>query len=296
MPDLAHIRSLIVVSGLSGAGKSTALNALDDLGYNALDNLPVPLFVNFLEFTAFRRKKYARTALLLNIQSNQDLTDLNKILKKFPEIKEKIKFIFLDATTDNIVKRYSETRRPHPGFNVQTDRSIEDAIERERARYLTFKNMAHQRIDTSSMTVHDLKREIKDFVDSLKQGSQESIRVNFVSFGFKKGIPQDCDLVVDVRFLPNPHYIESLREKTGLDAEVSNYVLDPELTQDFLKRYIELLKFLLPNYIYEGKAYLSIGVGCTAGRHRSVAIAEKLAKEISYKDCLISVKHRDLVR
>ncbi|MBN8548006.1 MAG: RNase adapter RapZ [Deltaproteobacteria bacterium] len=292
--DTSHIRSLILVAGMSGAGKSHALDTLEDRGFYILDNLPVPLFRQFIEFSGSTPAKYERTALLLDIDTRDKLAELNKVLDEIDPKRKLIKFVFLEATNETIVKRYSETRRPHPGFDSAKDKSLEDTIQRERSRLQPLREIASIVIDTSNLSVHELRRELGGFVDSLPFAPGKLMRVNFLSFGFKYGLPIDCDLVIDVRFLPNPHFVESLREKTGLEPVVRDYVLETAPAREFTKLYSELLAFLLPQYAFEGKSYLNIGVGCTGGQHRSVAIAEALQTLIDPKLYLVSVKHRDL--
>ncbi len=279
---------------MSGAGKSHALDTLEDRGFYTLDNLPVPLFRQFLEFSRSSPAKYERTALLLDIDTRDKLAELTKLLDEIDPKRSLVKFVFVEATNDTIVKRYSETRRPHPGFDAIKDKSLEDTIQRERSRLQPLREIANIVIDTSSLSVHELRRELGGFLDSLPFAPGKLMRVNFLSFGFKYGLPIDCDLVIDVRFLPNPHFVEELRERTGLEQVVRDYVLKTPAAQEFTTLYSELLGFLLPQYAFEGKSYLNIGVGCTGGQHRSVAIAEALQSLIDPKLYLVSVKHRDL--
>lgn len=292
--DSSHLRSLVLVTGMSGAGKSHALDTLEDRGFYTLDNLPVPLFRQFIEFSRSSPAKYERTALLLDIDTREKLAELTALLDEIDPKRTRVKFVFLEATNDTIVKRYSETRRPHPGFDAAKDKSLEDTIQRERSRLQPLREFASLVIDTSSLSVHELRRELGGFIDSLPLAPGKLMRVNFLSFGFKYGLPIDCDLVIDVRFLPNPHFVEELREKTGQEDAVRNYVLKTPAAQEFTRLYSELLAFLLPQYAFEGKSYLNIGVGCTGGQHRSVAIAEALQGLIDPKLYLVSVKHRDL--
>lgn len=292
--DASHFRSLILVAGMSGAGKSQALDTLEDRGYYTLDNLPVPLFGQFLEFSKLSPAKFERTALLFDIDSRDKLAELNAILDQVDPKRSWVKFIFLEATTETIIKRYSETRRPHPGFDATKDKSLEDTIQRERSRLQSLRDISDLVIDTSNLSVHDLRRELGTFIDSLPFSPGKRMRVNFLSFGYKYGLPIDCDLVVDVRFLPNPHFVDSLREKTGLDSEVRDYVLSASQAQELTKRYADLLAFLLPQYAFEGKSYLNIGVGCTGGKHRSVVIAEALKGLVDPDLYLVSAKHRDI--
>jgi len=289
-----HISSLILIAGISGAGKSSVLHALADLGYYAIDNLPVAIFQTFLNYSAATPEKFKRTALLLDVYS---LTDSNILISLLNDLKGKfqhLELFFVDCANEVIIKRYSETRRPHPAFEAKIDHSLNDTIIRERERLIRFKELATYAIDTSTLNIHELRRQIKLFVDNLGLAPSTSLRLNFISFGFKKGIPRDCDLIIDVRFLPNPYFIPELRKQTGLDANVREYIERQPATKIFITKYTDLLKFLIPQYVYEGKSYLNIGVGCTGGQHRSVAIAEILAKELRTEDYLISVQHREI--
>ncbi len=292
--NFGHIQSLVVVTGLSGAGKSSAMDLLEDCGYFGVDNLPVPLLNSFLELSRSAPERYARTALLLDVDSQDSRAQLLPLIGAAGSRPPNLKVIFLDADTRSIVRRYSETRRPHPGFDPAKDKSLEETIQRERARLQPIKEAADLVLDTSSMNIHALKRELRDFLQNLGTVSARSMLVNFLSFGFKRGTPIDCDLIVDVRFLKNPHFIEDLREQDGRDQPVRDYVFSSPDAAEFVKRYAELLSFLLPKYQFEGKAYLNIGVGCTGGKHRSVAIAEALSKTIDPSRYLVSVKHRDI--
>jgi UPF0042 nucleotide-binding protein len=283
-----------VVTGLSGAGKSSAMDLLEDCGYFGVDNLPVPLLNSFLELSKSTPERYARTALLLDVDSQESRAQLLPLISGEGSRPSNLKLIFLDADTRSIVRRYSETRRPHPGFDPAKDKSLEETIQRERARLQPIKEAADLVLDTSSMNIHALKRELRDFLQNLGTVSARSMLVNFLSFGFKRGTPIDCDLIVDVRFLKNPHFIEDLREQDGRDQPVRDYVFSSPDAAEFVRRYAELLSFLLPKYQFEGKAYLNIGVGCTGGKHRSVAIAEALSKTIDPSRYLVSVKHRDI--
>ena len=279
---------------MSGAGKSTASACLSDLGFYVIDNFPVPLFNHFVAHSLTSPDKFLRTALLVDIDSQEKQREMISLIKDLGPQAKQLQIIFLDCRSDTILKRYHETRRPHPNFNPHEDDTLLDTIKRERARLMPLQEMAAVRIDTSDMTVHDLRREIKGFVDSLSRHPHKTMRVNFLSFGFKYGIPPDCDLVADVRFLPNPYFVETLRDKNGLDPDVRDFVLKLEDATTFLKYYSQLLEFLLPRYIFEGKSYLNIGIGCTGGKHRSVAIAQALCKHFENGSSLLSVKHRDI--
>jgi UPF0042 nucleotide-binding protein len=292
--ELQHFDSLVLVTGISGAGKSTAMHLLSDSGYYVVDNLPLPLLQHFLDFSSAAGIRYRKTALLLDVDSQDSQKLLTDMLGKLRGHAKNIQLIFLDADTRAVLRRYSETRRPHPGFNPDLDASLEDAIQRERNKLQPLKEIANLVLDTSEFTVHSLKRELREFLVSLGTIESQRMRVNFLSFGFKYGVPLDCDLIADVRFLTNPHYIESLRDKTGLDCEVRDYVFSSPDASDFITRYIDLLNFLLPRYQFEGKAYVNIGIGCSGGKHRSVAVAQQLASSVDPKNYLLSVRHRDI--
>jgi RNase adapter protein RapZ len=294
-----NIGSLILVAGVSGAGKSIAVDALSDLGFYTIENLPVPLLPSFLDLTAKAPERFVQTALCLDIDSRDKQEQLLAMLKSSGQPSGKVQLIFLDCKSEVIVKRYGQTRRPHPGFDSQKDKTLEDAIVREKKRLFALREIADLVIDTSELTVHDLAREIKAFVEKRSpQAALRTIRMNFLSFGFKHGLPIDCDLVMDVRFLLNPYFVESLQKKSGLDAEVVDYIMQTPAANEFLSRYLDLIESLLPQYVFSGKTYLNVGIGCTGGRHRSVAIAEQLAQKMRLRlpedRYLVSVKHRDL--
>lgn len=289
-----NISSLIILFGITGAGRSSALQYFSDIGYYALDNLPVSLFSEFLDQTKKFPHKYTKTALTLDADFRSGAKELMALIEgvKNPSVK----IVFIDADTETIIKRYSETRRPHPDFDATVDKSLEDTVQRERNVLEPIKFRSHLVLDSSGLSIHDLRRELLKFVASIGLSEGTKLRVNFVSFGFKYGAPRDCDLIVDIRFLPNPYFVEKLRDKAGTDQEVSNFVLDTEDAKEFIEKYSSLLFFLLPKYKLEGKSYLSIGIGCTGGKHRSVAIAEKLAQIVGDSQYSVSVKHRDITR
>ncbi len=300
--SVQHFDSLVLVTGVSGAGKSTAMHLLSDTGYYVVDNLPAPLLAGFLEFSAGAGPRFRKTALLLDIDSAEAQLLIMPLLQKTSPSSRNVQLVFLDAETSVVVRRYSETRRPHPAFDPDQDDSIQDAIFRERERLQPVKERADLVLDTSDCTVHELKRRLREFLSSLGVQSSFVLRINFLSFGFKYGVPIDCDLVADVRFLTNPHFVESLRCLTGQDSRVREYVFRSPDAAEFVNRYSELLAFLLPKYQLEGKAYVNIGIGCTGGQHRSVAIAEALSKTLSEnlrspmanQPYLVSVHHRDI--
>lgn len=285
--------TLVVVAGISGAGKSSAIEILADNGFYAVSNLPVTLLEGLLTHFLGDPERYARSALLVEIDSPDKLAQLFNGLLKLESQLGRIELVYLDCSNDTVLRRYSETRRPHPVFNPRTDRSLEDTIARERQLLVPYKERANFILDTSALTSHDLKRELRRYLDSIAPGGANLVRVNFVSFGFKHGLPPDCDLVADVRFLPNPYFEEGLRDRTGLEPEVSKFVMKSPEAQEFLDKYRDLLSFLLPQYAAEGKSYVNIGIGCTGGRHRSVALAQRLFEEMAHLPFIMSVKHRD---
>jgi UPF0042 nucleotide-binding protein len=281
----------IVLTGLSGSGKSQAIRALEDLGYFCVDNLPITLIPMLAELTLRAGSEISKAAVVVDVREGTLLADFPKIyrqLRNMPNLNPKL--IFLEATDATLVRRFSETRRPHP---LAPDRSVGEGIRDERARLRPIRRLADQIIDTSAMTVHDLRRA---FLGLSRDGSpQAGLVVTILSFGFKHGIPVDSDLLFDVRFLPNPHFVPGLREHTGRDREVVRFMNQSSATGEFLDRTTHLLEFLIPQYVSEGKSYLTIGIGCTGGRHRSVAIAEELRKRLGKLDGVrLRVRHRDI--
>jgi UPF0042 nucleotide-binding protein len=281
----------IVLTGLSGAGKSQAIRALEDLGYFCVDNLPITLIPTLAQFTLRGGNDIGKAAVVVDIRERALLSQFPTIYRQLqdtPGLRPRL--IFLEASDSALVRRFSETRRPHP---LAPDRSAAEGIREERARLKTIRRMADQILDTTAMSVHDLRRA---FMDLSREGSaQAPLVATILSFGFKHGIPVDSDLLFDVRFLPNPHFVPGLRPYSGKDRPVLRFLEESEATHEFLDRTTNLLTFLLPQYISEGKSYLTIGIGCTGGRHRSVAMAEELRKRLSkLKHVRIRVKHRDI--
>jgi UPF0042 nucleotide-binding protein len=281
----------VVLTGLSGSGKSQAIRALEDLGYFCVDNLPVSLLPMLAELTLRAGTEISRAAVVVDVREG-------KMLKEFPSIYRKLKsrknlnpvLIFLEAAEPALVRRFSETRRPHP---LSPDRSAIEGIKEERDAMLPIRKLADHVVDTSEMTVHELRHTFTGVAAGRTPGAQ--LVVTVLSFGFKHGIPVDSDLLFDVRFLPNPHFVPELRPHTGRDPEVVRYLDRSDATHEFLEHTLNLLKFLVPQYVHEGKAYLTIGIGCTGGRHRSVAISEALKKGLSgIPGVRVRVKHRDI--
>lgn len=281
----------VIVTGMSGAGKSSVLKMLEDRGFFCVDNLPITLVPKLAQLSFGEMGSLEKVALGIDIRSGEALNELECILEKMKADGKKHEVIFLDAATDTLVKRYKETRRTHPLVSVGR---IEDGIETERKALQFLKKRANYYIDTSHLLIRGLKSEIdKIFSENEKN---KNFFVTILSFGFKYGIPTDSDLVFDVRFLPNPYYIMELREKSGNDKEVFEYIMKAEEAEQFLNKLDDLLAFLIPNYIVEGKNQLVISIGCTGGQHRSVTIANALKERLKSQKIGITVEHRDFFK
>jgi UPF0042 nucleotide-binding protein len=283
----------IVLTGLSGSGKSQAIRALEDLGYFCVDNIPTTLIPTLAELV--RREGISRVAIVVDIREKNFLAEFPRSYRKLRAMKGlNPALIFLEATHATLVRRFSETRRPHP---LAPDSSAAEGIKAERRRMNKIRSMADHIIDTSDLTVHQLRQAFSTFAfaETDAKGQKTKLAVTLVSFGFKHGIPLDADLVFDVRFLPNPHFVQRLRPKTGRDRAVIEFMDQHEATGSLLERLNDLLKFLIPQYVSEGKSYLTIAIGCTGGRHRSVMIAEALRKTLSgLPEAKVRVHHRDI--
>ncbi len=280
-----------MVSGLSGAGRSTAAKCLEDLGWFVVDNLPPELIATMVELGAQARGAITKVAVVMDVRSRAFTDDLASVIKDLDARGYKPRVVFLEATDAVLVRRFEQVRRGHP---MQGDGRLSDGITAERALLSPLREEADLVLDTSSLSVHDLRAKIEDAFGS--EASTQT-RVTVLSFGYKYGLPMDADLVMDVRFLPNPFWIPELREHTGLDGEVRNYVLTQEGADEFLDRYHQLLRLIGAGYKREGKRYLTLAVGCTGGKHRSVAISEELASRLSNEDGMaVKVVHRDLGR
>jgi UPF0042 nucleotide-binding protein len=281
----------VVLTGLSGSGKSQAIRALEDLGYFCVDNLPVALLPMLAELTLRAGSEIARAAVVVDVREGRMLTEFPGVYRRLKAIRGlNPALIFLEASEASLVRRFSETRRPHP---LAPDRSAVEGIREELAAMREIRRMADHVVDTSAMTVHELRHTFTGVASGRAPGAQ--LVVTILSFGFKHGIPVDSDLLFDVRFLPNPHFVPALRKFTGRDAKVVRYLDRAKGTQEFLDHTLNLLRFLIPQYVQEGKAYLTIGIGCTGGRHRSVAVAEALRKGLSKLEGVrVRVKHRDI--
>jgi RNase adapter protein RapZ len=281
----------VVLTGVSGSGKSQAIRALEDLGYFCVDNLPVTLLPTLADLTLRAGSEIEKAAVVVDVREGRLLTDfptIYKRLKRTPKLHPVL--IFLEASERALVRRFSETRRPHP---LAPDRSAIEGIREERTAMRAIRRLADYVVDTSHMTVHDLRHVFTGVATGRAPGTQ--LVVTLLSFGFKRGIPVNADLVFDVRFLPNPHFVQGLKPLTGRDREVKRYLDRSPATHGFLKHTLDLLTFLIPQYVSEGKSYLTIGIGCTGGRHRSVAIADALKKGLAgLKGVRLRIVHRDI--
>lgn len=280
-----------VVTGLSGAGRSTAAKCLEDLGWFVVDNLPPELIATMVELGVQARGAVTKVAVVMDVRSRAFTDDLASVIKDLDARGYKPRVLFLEATDAVLVRRFEQVRRGHP---MQGDGRLADGITAERELLAPLREEADLVLETSALSVHDLRAKIEDAFGS---DSTTQTRVTVLSFGYKYGLPMDADLVMDVRFLPNPFWIPELRDHTGLDAEVRNYVLSQEGAEEFLDRYHQLLRLIGAGYKREGKRYLTMAVGCTGGKHRSVAISEELARLLSNEDGMaVKVIHRDLGR
>ena len=283
---------ILIISGLSGAGKSKAASYLEDMGFYIVDNMPAAMILKFAEFCAGGSGRYDRVALVYDVRTANSFTELFDVLDKLRAMEGACRMLFLEAEPEVIIKRYKETRRRHP-LADQTD-CLEDAVRRERELMQPVRERADYIIDTSRTSTAQLRGELlRLFGDPEEKGG---MTVSVTSFGFKYGLPLDADLVFDVRFMPNPFYIEELRPQTGLDQAVKDYVFSFQQTQGYLKRLEDLLAFSLPLYAEEGKTSLVIAVGCTGGHHRSVAVTHALAEFIGGQGYQVSENHRDMNR
>ena len=280
----------VIVTGMSGAGKSTALKMLEDMGYFCVDNLPIPLLPGFVQMLENTDTEMKKVALGLDVRSGQDLTGLRENLEEMDRNRVGYEILFLDANDAVLVKRYKETRRQHP---LSGSGRVDTGIAKEREKILFLKMKATYILDTSKMLTRELRIELeKIFVDGQ---SFCNLYITVMSFGFKYGIPQDADLVFDGRFLPNPYYIDTLREKTGNEAEVQDYVMQNDKGRIFLDKLKDMMEFLIPNYILEGKNQLVIAIGCTGGKHRSVTLANALYQLLDQEESYgVRIEHRDI--
>lgn len=281
---------LVIVTGLSGAGKTQAIRCLEDLGFFCVDNLPPLLIPKITELCQQSDGKIKRVALVMDVRGTLFFDSLGEELHNLHQQGFQYEILFLEASDAVLVRRYKESRRQHP---LEEDGSVLEAIHTERKRLQELRGVANIILDTTEMTVHDLKKSLKDIFENLDNGTH--FNSTLLSFGYKYGIPLDADLVMDVRFLPNPNYVKELKNFTGLDPRVVEYLFSYKETKSFLRRYYNLLLFLLPYYIKEGKTHLVVAIGCTGGQHRSVALTERLAAKLR-SNYQVQVHHRDLHR
>lgn len=282
----------LIVSGLSGAGKSKAVSYLEDIGYYCVDNLPASLIPKFAELYKAGAGKFNRVAVVVDVRGGQTFDGLFRALDQMQMMGCEYKILFMEAATETIIKRYKETRRTHP--LREEDMSLEEAVERERSVLQPVRERAEYIIDTTVLSTAKLRGVILNMFGT--ESVSRSMGVSVVSFGFKYGIPIEADLVFDVRFLPNPFYVPELRVLTGLDQEVDEFVFGYKETGEFVKKVEDLIDFLLPHYVEEGKTALVIAIGCTGGRHRSVAVTHALAEFIRQKGYHAAEQHRDMMR
>ncbi len=281
----------VIVTGLSGSGKSTALRALEDIGFFCIDNLPIRLLPSLLEIHTETTREVQNIALVMDVRGKYFLEQHMEII---PDLKKRgynIEILFLDASDESLLHRFSETRRSHP---LSGSGTMLESIRLEREKMLDLKQMADTVVDTSLYNVHELKDHIQQYY--LLPTTGKKLIINLISFGYRYGIPPDADIVLDVRFLPNPYFVSKLREHDGNDAKVSDYVMKADETKSFLRELFRLAAFLTPLYEKEGKTYLNVAIGCTGGKHRSVVIVNKFAEHYKDKNYRVNVSHRDIKR
>lgn len=286
---MKHLRT-VIITGLSGSGKSTALRALEDVGFFCVDNLPVVLLPKFLEINTDASSEITKVALVMDLREKGFLEKCPAIFSDLRGQGYQIEILFLDSSDDVIIQRFRETRRTHP----LTDRgSINEGISNEREKFAELRKSADKVIDTSTYNVHQLKQIIQQYYMTSPQ--EKKMVINVTSFGYKYGLP-DADIILDVRFLPNPYFVEELKTLNGNDKRVKSYVLSWQESKSFLRKLFNMMEFLIPNYEKEGKAYLSIALGCTGGKHRSVVMLNKLGEHLRRQGYIVNLHHRDVNR
>lgn len=279
---------MVIITGLSGSGKTTALRALEDIGFYCVDNLPVALLPQFLEIQSAQQKNISQVAMVMDLRENTFIQTYKGVFEQLQREGYKIEILFLDAGDDALLHRFSETRRVHP----LSQASVMEGIHRERMLLRNLKEMADRVIDTTSCNVHQLKDAVQRHF--LSSSTARRLFILVISFGYRYGIPVDADLVIDVRFLSNPYYVEELKNFNGYNEEVRDYVLSAEESVIFLQKLLDMMEFLMPLYEKEGKPRLTIAVGCTGGKHRSVVMANELMSYFAQQDYPVNVDHRDI--
>lgn len=278
-------RRIFIITGMSGAGKSQALKIFGDLGFYCVDNLPLALFSDFIKYVR-ANGEIQNIALGIDVREGDRLKQMPKLISALPKEDFTVKVIFLDAAEDCLVRRFSETKHKHP-----IHKKLAAAIAHEREVMNPIKTAADKVIDTSDLKLGELKEKLSALLSLTRE---QDMQISVMSFGFKHGLPKDCDVVMDVRFLPNPYYVAGLKEKTGLDEDVQKYIMSFKESQEFAEKFADLIKYLIPKYIKEGKSYLTIAMGCTGGKHRSVFMAHKLAEYLNQLGLSASEFHRDI--
>lgn len=281
---------MLIITGLSGAGKTQTINCLEDLGYYCVDNLPPALLIKFIELSMQSEGRIEKVALVIDVRGGDFFQDLSQSLKELEENQIAFEILFLEASDEVLVRRFKESRRRHP---LAISSRLLEAIRMERNILEELRGRANIIIDTSNVTPRELKEKL---ISHFSESQSGDFTINLVSFGYKVGIPLDCDIVMDVRFLPNPFYDPQMRTMTGEDEAVIRYVLDYPVTKSFTRRFLNLLKFLVPYYIEEGKTNLAISIGCTGGQHRSVVLADYIGKQLRKMGYNVIVRHRDVAR
>lgn len=282
-------RRFVLITGFSGSGKGSVLKVFEDLGYYCVDNLPIDLIPKFAELCSGARSRFQRAAVVVDIRGGEALSRLPAMVEALARADLKPTLVFLEASDRALIRRFEETRRPHP---LGRDLPVREGVRLERLLLKPMRELADVVIDTTRMTVHELRETVLARFGGAR--TRHALLVSVISFGFRHGVPADADLVFDVRFLPNPNYVSRLKPKTGRDPAVRRFVESYPQTREFFSRLKDLLLYLLPHYIREGKSYLTIAIGCTGGRHRSVAIAEQLAAALLREGFKTKILHRDI--
>jgi RNase adapter protein RapZ len=282
------LQELAIVTGMSGSGKATVLKAFEDLGFFCIDNLPVALIPKFIEGIHVSGGEVAHVALTIDIRAGEGLKGLAEILSDLRQYEFRVSVIFLEASDQMLVRRFSETRRPHP---LTVDRPLREAIRLERRRLREVRELADIIIDTTTNSIHQTKAQVTARFRAGK--AKAALNVHMISFGYKHGVPLEADLLFDVRFLPNPFFVPGLRQFSGRHARIRRYLRSFPETGEFVRRVREFIRYLVPFYVREGKTYLTVGIGCTGGRHRSVFVAEEIARTLKLPRTKVRVRHRD---